>query len=169
MKLNSQVDTQLSAEDCFYISDRYNKLLPYPIHCHADYELNFTEHGAGARRIVGDSMETLGDYDLVLITGQDLEHVWERYQCTSTDVREITIHFSSDLFDGAFTRKTHFRSILSMLERARCGLSFSADIVAKVRPMLYELAAATPGFYAVVRFMVILYELSQDHQAKHNR
>ena len=74
--------------------------------------------------------------------------------------------FSSDLFDGAFTRKTHFRSILSMLERARCGLSFSADIVAKVRPMLYELAAATPGFYAVVRFMVILYELSQDHQAK---
>lgn len=166
MKLNSQVDTQLSAEDCFYISDRYNKLLPYPIHCHADYELNFTEHGAGARRIVGDSMETLGDYDLVLITGQDLEHVWERYQCTSTDVREITIHFSSDLFDGAFTRKTHFRSILSMLERARCGLSFSADIIAKVRPMLYELAAATPGFYAVVRFMVILYELSQDHQAK---
>ena len=116
MKLNSQVDTQLSAEDCFYISDRYNKLLPYPIHCHADYELNFTEHGAGARRIVGDSMETLGDYDLVLITGQDLEHVWERYQCTSTDVREITIHFSSDLFDGAFTRKTHFRSILSMLD-----------------------------------------------------
>ena len=48
MDRTSQVITQLSDSDCFYISERYNKLLPYPVHCHAEYELNFTEHGKGA-------------------------------------------------------------------------------------------------------------------------
>ena len=34
--------------------------------------MNFCEKAAGVRRIVGDSAEVIGDYDLVLITGQDL-------------------------------------------------------------------------------------------------
>jgi len=32
-----------------------------PIHCHAEYELNFTEHASGVRRVVGDSAEIIGD------------------------------------------------------------------------------------------------------------
>ncbi len=50
----------------------------YPIHNHSEFELNFTEKAAGVRRVVGDSSEVIGDYDLVLITGKDLEHVWEQ-------------------------------------------------------------------------------------------
>jgi len=90
--------TPLSERDCFYIADRRKTEFTYPIHCHAEYELNFTEHASGVRRVVGDSAEVIGDYDLVLITGKELEHVWEQHECTSRDIREITIQFSSDLF-----------------------------------------------------------------------
>ena len=36
--------TPLSERDCFYIADRHKTEFTYPIHCHAEYELNFTEH-----------------------------------------------------------------------------------------------------------------------------
>ena len=68
--------TPLSDKDCFYIAERYKTEFTYPIHNHAEFELNFTEKAAGVRRIVGDSAEVISDYDLVLITGKDLEHVW---------------------------------------------------------------------------------------------
>ncbi len=72
--------TPLSERDCFYIADRRKTEFTYPIHCHAEYELNFTEHASGVRRVVGDSAEIIGDYDLVLITGKELEHVWEQHE-----------------------------------------------------------------------------------------
>ena len=76
--------TPLSDKDCFYIAERYKTEFTYPIHNHSEFELNFTEKAAGVRRIVGDSSEVIGDYDLVLITGKDLEHVWEQNDCHST-------------------------------------------------------------------------------------
>ena len=69
--------TPLSDRDCFYIAERYKTEFTYPIHSHMEYELNFTEKAAGVRRIVGDSVEVIEDYDLVLIASADLEHVWE--------------------------------------------------------------------------------------------
>lgn len=158
--------TQLSDKDCFYISESRNKLLSYPIHCHADYELNFMEHGRGVRRVVGDSDEIIGESDLVLITGKDLEHVWDRTGCESSDVHEITIHFSADLFGGSFMHKTHFQSIFTMLEKAQRGLAFSEECVQKVYPMFNALVGEKRGFYAVLRFMAILHELSLDEQAR---
>ena len=92
--------TPLSERDCFYIADRRKTEFTYPIHCHAEYELNFTEHASGVRRVVGDSAEIIGDYDLVLITGKELEHVREQHECPSGENREITIQFSPDLFFG---------------------------------------------------------------------
>ena len=86
--------TPLSDKDCFYVAERYKTEFTYPIHNHAEFELNFCEKAAGVRRIVGDSAEVIGDYDLVLITGQDLEHVWEQNECNSKEIREITIQFS---------------------------------------------------------------------------
>ena len=40
--------------------------------------MNYVEHASGVRRIVGDSQEVIGEYDLCLITSPDLEHVWEQ-------------------------------------------------------------------------------------------
>lgn len=152
--------TPLSERDCFYIADRKKTEFTYPIHSHSEFELNFTEHASGVRRIVGDSSEVIGDYDLVLITSKDLEHVWEQNNCTSKDIREITIQFSSDLFFKSFVNKNQFSSIKKMLEVAQKGIAFPMSSVMTVYPLLTTLATERQGFYAVIKFLTILYELS---------
>ena len=146
--------TPLSERDCFYIADRRKTEFTYPIHCHAEYELNFTEHASGVRRVVGDSTEIIGDYDLVLITGKELEHVWEQHECTSKEIREITIQFSSNLFFKDFINKSQFDSIRRM------------QAIMKVYNWLDKLASEEQGFYAVMNFLRILYELSLYEDAK---
>lgn len=152
--------TPLSDKDCFYIAERYKTEFTYPIHNHAEYELNFTEHAAGVKRIVGDSTEIIDDYDLVLITGKELEHVWEQNECTSKQIREITIQFSSDLFFKSFISKNQFDSIRRMLDQAQKGLSFPMSAILKVYSLIDKLASEQQGFYAVIKFLSILYELS---------
>ncbi len=151
--------TPLSGKDCFYIIERYKSEFTYPLHAHSEYELNFVEKGAGVQRVVGDSAEEIGDYDLVLIAGDDLCHAWKQHNCRSASVREITIQFSSDLFFGNLLEKNQFDSIRKMLEKARVGLAFPMEAILKVYSMLDTLAAEQ-GFHAVLKFFSILYELS---------
>ncbi|MDE7127440.1 MAG: AraC family transcriptional regulator, partial [Bacteroidales bacterium] len=103
--------TRLSEKDCFHIAERHKSEFTYPLHRHKEYELNFIERGAGVRRIVGDSVEEIGEYDLVLIGAEDLEHVWEQGSCTSKDIREITIQFCAGRFVVSLLSKNQFVSI----------------------------------------------------------
>ena len=103
--------TPLSDKDCFYIGERIKTEFTYPIHHHDEYELNFIEQAAGVRRVIGDSTEVINDFDLVLITGRDLEHVWEQNECSSKRIHEITIHFSSQLFNESLLNKNQLESI----------------------------------------------------------
>ena len=152
--------TPLSEKDCFYIADRRKSEFTYPLHSHAEYELNYIENASGVRRIVGDSVEIIGNYDLTLISGEDLEHVWEQYNCTSKNIREITIQFSADLFFGNFIHKNQFDSIRRMLKKAKTGISFPMEAIMKVFPLLDILSSQKEGFYAVIKLLTILYELS---------
>lgn len=56
--------TPLMGKDSLYIADRRKKEFTYPIHNHEVFELNFVEHAPGVRRIVGDSNEIIGEYDM---------------------------------------------------------------------------------------------------------
>ena len=152
--------TPLSERDCFYIADRRKSGFDYPIHCHPEYELNFIQNAAGVRRTVGDSSEVIGDYDLVLIASPGLEHVWEQGDCTSSDIREITIQFKADLLPDALLERNQFESIRRMLERARCGLAFSLPAIMRVYNNLIALIDHQTGFRAVLELYEILYELS---------
>ena len=154
--------TPLSEKDCFYIVDRYKTEFTYPLHRHAEYELNFIEHGAGVRRIVGDSSEVIGEYELVLITGKELEHVWEQNECTFERIHEITIQFSPELFKDNILGKNPFNSIRKLLEVAKCGVNFPMSAILKVHHLLTRLVNAEQSFYAVLDFMTILYELSTE-------
>ena len=107
--------TPLMGKDVLYIADRRKKEFTYPIHNHEVYELNFVEHAKGVRRIVGDSNEVIGEYDLVLITSPDLEHVWEQNECTSDDIREITIQFDIDISDSGIFARNPFNSMKQMM------------------------------------------------------
>ena len=156
----------LMGKDVLYIADRHKKEFTYPIHNHQVYELNFVEHAAGVRRIVGDSSEVIGDFDLVLITSPDLEHVWEQGDCQSDDIREITIQFDIDFSANSIFDRNPFNSMKKMMVEAQKGLCFPLDAIMKVYRKLDTLSSIKDGFYAFMQFMTILYELSRCEGAR---
>ena len=153
--------TPLMGKDSLYIADRRKKEFTYPIHNHEVFELNFVEHAPGVRRIVGDSNEIIDEFDLVLITSPDLEHVWEQNTCTSEDIREVTVQFYFDLGEDSFLSHNPFNSMRKMMLEARKGLSFPLEAIMRVYHLIDTLSSVKDGFYAVTQFMTILYELSK--------
>lgn len=158
--------TPLMDKDVLYIADRHKKEFTYPIHNHSVYELNFVENAKGVRRIVGDSLEVIGDYDLCLITSPDLEHVWEQNECHSDDIREITVQFDFSMSDETLFGRNPYASITRMMQEAKKGLSFPLQAIMKVYGMLDTLSSVKDGFYAVQQFLTILYELSRCENAR---
>ena len=156
----------LSGKDVLYIADRRKKEFTYPIHQHPVYELNFVERASGVRRIVGDSNEVIGEYDLVLITSPDLEHVWEQNTCVSEDIREITIQFDIDFSANSLFDRNPFNSMKRMMVEAQKGLCFPLDAIMKVYRELDTLSSIKDGFYAFMQFLTILYELSKCEGAR---
>ena len=153
-------------KDVLYIADRHKKEFTYPIHNHEVYELNFVEHAEGVRRIVGDSSEVIGEYDLVLITSPDLEHVWEQNDCRSQDIREVTIQFDFDFSDSSIFGRNPFNSMRKMMVEAQKGLCFPMDAIMKVYQQIDTLSSLKDGFYAFQQFLAILYELSHCEGAR---
>ena len=158
--------TPLMGKDVLYIADRHKKEFTYPIHNHSVYELNFVENAKGVRRIVGDSQEVIGDYDLCLITSPDLEHVWEQNECHSDAIREITVQFDFSMSDETLFGRNPYASITRMMQEAKKGLSFPLQAIMKVYGMLDTLSSVKDGFYAVQQFLTILYELSRCENAR---
>lgn len=158
--------TPITDRDCFYIVERHKTEFQYPIHSHNVFELNFIENGRGVRRIVGDSIEEIGDLELTLVTGDGLEHVWEQGSCTSADIREITIQFSPDLLDSRLLGRNQFLSIKKMFENARHGVAFSLSAIAKVYTYLDTISSLEDSFDQFLNMLKILYELSQDKGAR---
>ena len=138
--------TPLMGKDSLYIAERRKKEFTYPIHNHEVFELNFVEHAPGVRRVVGDSNEVIGEYDLAIITGPDLEHVWEQNTCTSENIREITVHFYFDLGEDGFLAHNPFMSLRKMLLEARKGLAFPLDDIMRVYTLLDTLSSVKEGF-----------------------
>ena len=152
--------TPLSEKDCFNIVERHKTEFTYPLHRHKEYELNFIEHGAGVRRIIGDSVEEIGEYELVLIGAEYLEHVWEQGKCNSKDIREITILFSPDIFGADLLSKNQFASIKTMLRKAEHGLAFPVGTIMKVYHILDSLATGNGSFSQFLNCLQLLYDLS---------
>lgn len=151
----------LSASDCFYIVDRRKSEFNYPIHRHKELEINFVQGAAGAQRVVGDSIETIGDLDLAMIGSEDLEHVWNQGQCRSRDIREITIQFDKSLLPRELLSRNQFSSISTMLDKARNGISFPPEVILKAFVYLDNLAANKDSFNQLMLMLNLLYTLSQ--------
>ena len=153
--------TPLMGKDVLYIADRHKKEFTYPIHNHEVFELNFVEHAPGVRRVVGDSNEVIGEYDLVLITSPDLEHVWEQNTCTSENIREVTVQFDFGMSEDSLFGRNPFMPIRKMMNEARKGVCFPMSAIMKVYNKIDTLSSIQDGFYAVQQFLTILYELSK--------
>ena len=154
--------TPLGEHDFMYVADRHKKEFDYPIHCHDIMELNFVENAAGARRVVGDSSEVIGDCDLVLITSSDLEHVWEQHECKSDDIHEVTVQFYIHFEDEHTPFRTNpYKSIYQMMMRAKRGLAFRMSAIMTIYPRLVKLATIDDKFLMAHELIYILHELSK--------
>lgn len=158
--------TSITDKDCFYIVERHKSEFTWPIHSHAEYELNFIERGRGVRRVVGDSIEEIGDYELTLITGDGLEHAWEQGRCQEPDIREITIQFSPKLLDSNLLARNQFASIRKMFDQARMGLNFSMPAIMRVYNLLDTLSSKEERMDQFLDMLRILHELSLDTGAR---
>lgn len=151
----------LLENDFMYVADRRKKEFTYPIHKHEVFELNYVENGEGVLRIVGDSSETIGNRELVLITSPDLEHVWAQGTCHSEEIREITIQFFFDFnSSSSLFCRTPMLPIKNLFEKARKGVAFTPEAIEEVYPLLNSLSTKKDKFYSVIDFLTILYKLS---------
>jgi AraC-like DNA-binding protein len=152
--------TRLEPLDIFFVGERHKTFFEYPAHNHEEYELNFVENAAGATRTIGDSHETIGDLDLVLMTGSKLVHVWEQGTCPEQDIHEITIHIDPSTFQGPIMDKRAFGTIRRMLERAQRGLAFPEAAIQILREDIINIAHSNDSFASVIRLFNLLYRLS---------
>ncbi|WP_210463349.1 AraC family transcriptional regulator [Rufibacter roseolus] len=150
--------TPLTQYDCFTLFPRVKSEFNFPLHYHEDFELNFIYNAAGARRIVGDNVESINDYELVLV-GSNLPHGWFTHQCKGKEITEITIQFHRDLFDDKFLRRNQLIFIRTLLERASKGVSFSDETCKAFKPRL-EALTQKRGFDSVLELISILHDLS---------
>lgn len=157
--------TSLSAEDCFLVMQKVKKNFAFPLHVHPEFELNYLENGNGALRTIGDSVEEIGDFDLVLIAG-GLKHSFSNHTCTFNNTHEITIQFHRETFDSVINKR-HFQSIKAMFENASQGLAFSWATIDLVRPKLKMLSNDIPdSFQNFLRLIEILKLLSMDDASR---
>ena len=152
--------TPLSEKDSFYLIDRYKDSFNYPIHRHAEFELNFVSHCSGARRVVVDSIEQIGDFALVLV-GNGIEHAWEQGECQSKRILEITLQFSRDLFGDSFLNKTTMDSIRKMLDRSSNGICFGLETIMRVYGHLDNITKMAVGFDRMIQLVMMLHELAE--------
>lgn len=154
----------ISPQDTFVVFERRKRSFNFPIHVHRECELNYITGARGARRIVGDHVSAIGDREMVLITGSNLEHAWiDGEMAPDAEIYEVTIQFAQDLFSGpGLIDKMQFASIRKMLQDARHGVAFSEKTIMACEPIAQELVSGSGNFESVLLFLQLLNRLSHD-------
>jgi len=156
--INRQI-TPLSDEDCFAVFDREKSKFDFPVHFHPEYELNYIHNATGAKRIIGDHIGEVGQYELVLV-GPNLIHCWEQGSCKNKHMHEITILFHSGLFHNSLLNRQAMHRFKTMLQLSQRGIAFYDDTIYKVKQKI-EVLSTLKGHYAFLAFLGILFELSK--------
>lgn len=152
--------TPLTDADCLLVFSREKSEFDFPLHTHDEFELNFIQNAKGAKRVVGDSVETIKDLELTLITGSNLEHGWLTSDCKSKKIKEITIQFQCDMLGENLLKRNSFKTIEKLFNDARKGVTFSEDTIEQLQPEIEQLAEQNTGITAVLRLISILHHLS---------
>jgi AraC-like DNA-binding protein len=150
--------TPLTQSDCFSLFSRSKKEFDFPLHFHEEFELNFIQNAAGAKRVVGDHVEEIGNIELVLV-GPNLQHGWFTNKCKDKIINEITIQFHRDLFDEKFLNRNQMSFIRTLFQRSSRGVLFSQETSLSIMPRLIQLPQKH-GFDSVLELMSILHDLS---------
>ena len=150
--------TPLTQNDCFTIFSRVKKEFNFPLYYNEEFELNLIINAKGAKRIVGDHIDQIGDLELVLI-GPNFSHAWFTHQCKSNDIKEVTIQWHKDLLDEKLLRRNQLSFIRKMFDLAAKGILFSKETVQAIYPRIVSLDKES-GFDSVMALINILHDLS---------
>lgn len=151
--------TPLTEDDCFLVFDRKRNFFSFPIHFHPEYEINFIYNAKGAKRVIGDHISEIDDYELVMV-GSNLYHGWENHKNKGEEqYHEITIQFPRDLFEGQWINKNILKPIRDLLQNSNRGILFSKETAKLLEPKLVNMAHKR-GFESFIEFQTLLFELS---------
>lgn len=150
--------TPLTQSDCFTLFSRVKKKFDFPLHYHEEYELNLILNAEGAKRIVGDHIESISSVELVLV-GPNLYHAWFTHKCQSEHIKELTIQFHKDLLEDRLLRRNQLSFIKTMFDKAQRGILFAPDAAERLVPRLLALEHKS-GFDSVLELFSILHDLS---------
>src|SRR5438874_412865 len=156
--------TPLTQSDCFTLFSRVKSEFDFPLHYHEEFELNFVQNASGAKRVIGDHIEEIGELDLVLV-GPNLQHGWFTHQCKDKEIKEVTIQFHRDLFDDKFLQRNQMSFIRNMFERSVRGISFSNETIKLIMDRILDLPQKH-GFDSVLELMSILHDLSTSRNVR---
>ena len=150
--------TPLTQADCFTIFSRKKTAFDFPLHFHDEIELNFIQNAKGAKRLIGDHIDEIGDIELVLV-GPNLQHAWFGTDFHGKIITEVTIQFHPDFFDEKFLKKNQLAFIRTLLEKSARGILFSTDAAMHLAPRIIGLRKKQ-GFDSVLELMSIIHDLS---------
>jgi len=156
--------TPLKQQDVFVVLDSVKNGFDYPIHNHAEYELNLVM-GMSGSRIAGDSTERYNDYDLVLL-GPYLYHKWDgdqHLQDSGQSYRVVTIQFAMDLFSGQMFQKERFFKIRQLLQESSRGIKFHGKTFETAMHLMVGLTE-DKGFANIIEFFQLLDLLSNSSE-----
>ena len=147
--------TPLASDDLFIVLDHHSAKFDYPVHHHSDFEINLVMDTYG-KRVVGDSIESFSDLDLVMI-GPNIPHAW--FGEVEENNQVVTIQFSDKLLNFPILEKRLFSSIKNLLIESQRGLAFPERTQTAIKEKILKLTKMQ-GFQTVLEFLSILNELS---------
>lgn len=159
MKNVQQEITPVKSDDLFVVLDHKNAKFDYPIHCHAEYEINLVLNSEG-KHIISTNEELFSAVDLVIIA-PFVPHVWKGREEGN---RVITVQFSGKMLDYPILRLRQFRSIEAFLRRAVPAAKFH---LSEQDPLVAEAIAlaGARNFEATVSFLRLLNSMSEREYA----
>ena len=155
MKDIQQEITPVESDDLFVVLDHKDAKFDYPIHCHAEYEINLVLLSDG-KHIIGTREEPFSEIDMVIIA-PFVPHVWKAREEGN---RVITVQFSGKMLDFPMLRLRQFRSIETFLKRAVPAAKFH---LSEDDPLVSEVLALAQAkdFDATVAFLRLLNSMAE--------
>ncbi|MGL6178390.1 MAG: AraC family transcriptional regulator [Tannerellaceae bacterium] len=150
---------KLSNEDCFLVVKNKILSLTYPVHTHPEYELILVEGANGAKRIVADSTEEIGDKDLILVSG-NCPHTYFYPAINMQHVHVTSIKFHQSIFDSVKNKRL-FNTIEKMKNDAEHGIVFSYSDYQSVSGSLDEIVSEDNEFCKFLKLIYMLHKLSE--------